>query len=226
MVGEDDFYIPNHNGPDCQMVGTSAGKKPKSIWLLKSKFKTESGGPISFRHFTYNCPVCRNLTAEFDTVNKAFNGMEEQCCAGLQDGQHCTPDGDDTSNPINQELWTGCEKFIFIFGADNELLPSEMGLYKSFEVTPQGIPHGCSGLDKFTSETFLEKRRSGSAGYSLDWSTGKPVKVEPGCPAAPTAPIVEEFARDQAAWLALFLPTLERMLANGYSTQEGRLVRG
>ena len=46
--------------------------------------------------------------------------MEEQCCAGLEDGQHCTPDGDDTSNPINQELWTGCEKFIFIFGADND----------------------------------------------------------------------------------------------------------
>ena len=83
MVGQDDFYIPNRNGADCQEVGDADGTKPKAIWLAKSKFKTKSGGPISFRHFTYNCPVCHNLTRDFNDVNQAWSrepGMEEQCC--------------------------------------------------------------------------------------------------------------------------------------------------
>ena len=229
MAGKDDYYIPNpnHNGPDCQKVGDAKGNKPKAIWLAKSKFKTKSGGPISFRHFTYNCPICHNLSRDFQEVNKAWGkepGMEEQCCSGIKEDQQCNGDGDDTTNQVNPDLWSGCERFIMITGADNELLPSEMGLYMSFNVTESGIPYGCSGLEQFTTEEFLKKKSSTKYGYSLDWSTDKPIRVTPGCPAAPTAPIVEDYAKDQAAWLDVFIPTLEKMLANGYTSTGDRLV--
>ena len=53
--------------------------------------------------------------------------------------------------------WThggGCESYRFISGLDEMALPSEMGLYFDFEVTEDGIPYGCPGLEKFTTQGF------------------------------------------------------------------------
>ena len=33
-------------------------------------------------------------------------------------------------------------------------IPSEIGLYFDFEVTDDGIPYGCPGLEKFKTENF------------------------------------------------------------------------
>ena len=33
-------------------------------------------------------------------------------------------------------------------------IPSEIGLYFNFEVTDDGIPYGCPGLEKFKTENF------------------------------------------------------------------------
>ena len=48
----------------------------------------------------------------------------------------------------------GCERYSFISGLDEMALPSEIGLYFDFNVTNDGIPFGCPGLEKFDSVHF------------------------------------------------------------------------
>ena len=43
----------------------------------------------------------------------------------------------------------GCEKYRSISGLDEMALPCEIGLYFDFNVTDDGIPYGCPGLDNF-----------------------------------------------------------------------------
>ena len=53
--------------------------------------------------------------------------------------------------------WTyggGCESYRFISGLDEMAIPSEIGLYFNFEVTDDGIPYGCPGMEKFKTENF------------------------------------------------------------------------
>ena len=39
-------------------------------------------------------------------------------------------------------------------------IPSEIGLYFDFEVTDDGIPYGCPGLEKFKTENFNTSKYS------------------------------------------------------------------
>ena len=48
----------------------------------------------------------------------------------------------------------GCESYKFISGLDEMALPSEIGLYFGFDVTDDGIPYGCPGLEKFNQDHF------------------------------------------------------------------------
>ena len=48
-------------------------------------------------------------------------------------------------------------------------LQSEIGLYFDFEVTEDGIPYGCPGLESFTPENFNKSNQPSNylAGYYL-----------------------------------------------------------
>ena len=39
-------------------------------------------------------------------------------------------------------------------------LPCEIGMYFDFNVTEDGIPYGCEGLDQFTSENFNKSKNN------------------------------------------------------------------
>ena len=50
---------------------------------------------------------------------------------------------------LDKNINGGCEKYIFVSGLDEVALPCEIGLYFDFNVTDDGIPYGCPGLDNF-----------------------------------------------------------------------------
>ena len=109
-----------------------------------------------------------------------------------------------------------------------------MGLYFDFKVTPDGIPYDCPGLEHFKTENWLETYKSGkkrkyfihsvmptkeNAKFPDDY-----IKADPECPlnkmkvggSDPLHEIFEEYAKDQDKWISDFIPTFEKMLANGY----------
>ena len=47
-------------------------------------------------------------------------------------------------------------------------------------------------------------------------------KIEEPAGTKPLHQIVEEYAKDQNAWIADFIPTLEKMMSNGY--EDGELI--
>ena len=109
-------------------------------------------------------------------------------------------------------------------------LPCEIGLYFDFEVTDDGVPYGCPGFEIFRTEYW---NTSYAAKYSrvpkienpnpnADWHWKK---ADPECAlnkmsvpegTTPMHEIFEEYAADQQKWVNDFVPTLEKMLSNGY----------
>ena len=88
---------------------------------------------------------------------------------------------------------------------DETALSSDVGLYMKFNVTPEGRPTGCEGLD----EAWLN-------GHSV--FTGKVT-----CPKEDYAPegiplhqLVESMADDQQLFMEVYIAAHEKMIANGY----------
>ena len=113
-------------------------------------------------------------------------------------------------------------------------LPSEIGLYFDFEVTEDGVPYGCPGFETFNPEYW-------KTSYAAKWSRVPKVdnpnpntnwhwkKADPECPfntmaipdgSTPLHQIFEEYASDQQKWVNDFVPTLEKMLSNGYKDDD------
>ena len=84
-------------------------------------------------------------------------------------------------------------------------LPTDVGLYLDFNVTDDGTPLGCpGGFGRF-------------ADAQCDVN-----KLEEPLGTKPLHQIVEEYAKDQHAWMTDFVPTMEKMMTNGYD--DGDLV--
>ena len=82
-------------------------------------------------------------------------------------------------------------------------LPTDVGLYLDFNVTDDGTPLGCpGGFDKFSAP-------------QCDLN-----KIEEPLGAKPSHEIVEEYAKDQNAWIADFIHAMEKMMSNGYGNGE------
>ena len=124
-------------------------------------------------------------------------------------------------------------------------LPAEMGLYFDFDVTEDGIPYGCPGFEIFDSVHFNMSKLKyimdhwffsnllTFLGYQNMFSTlpispgsSKRYKADPHCelnshqePAGstPLHGVFEEYANEQDSWIEHFVPTLEKLLSNGYS---------
>jgi len=91
-----------------------------------------------------------------------------------------------------------------------------------------GFPYNCPLLDKETGEPFAYDgiRGKGNWDYlhkrsndNCDHGCGLQQHAEP-CGSTPLYQLVEKFAEDKNEWLKVFVPTLEKMLRNGYGEEE------
>ena len=113
-------------------------------------------------------------------------------------------------------------------------------MYLDFKVTDIGIPYGCDGLTAFNNETWSQY----TSGFChACWSrlpkegieNPDPMKNwqwyggDVGCPlnklqvpegSTPLHKIFEEYAADQQKWVNDYVPTFEKMLSNGYNSEE------
>ena len=210
---------------NCVPQTDAEGREGAGRWVTNVRFQTENGGPAFWIHETYRCvPECSKP-----------NMQDHYCCSDLQPGQYCKPDSDlmeDDPDGLNM----GCERSLLIQGADEMAINSEIGLYFDFQVTDDGMPYGCPNLEGFTTENF--KRSHDEDNSWTAWSV-KPgaggaygpgsERYDPECPlqtlavpegSTPLHQIVEEYAEDQDAFIRDFIPTLEKMLSNGYDSSD------
>ena len=215
ITGQKRWFIDD---PLCRKVGDAFGNKPDTMWVAHSRKLTQDGGPVFWVHRNHACPSFYNA--------RPLGPFEQKCVDEAGPGMQCRSDppaGGNQPRTVDQEdgdINTGCERFKAILVHDNVALNSDMGLYREFEVT-DGIIHGCPGL-----EHFNESMASDAQEHIWSKLPGQ-VLAQPLCPKQrrqePTGSsclheIMEEYANDQTAWINDFVPTLEKMLRNGYTS--------
>ena len=268
IVGEDRW---SWDDPDCTKLGTKKDKEnntpPKTRWLTSVREQTKNGGPVFWVHESYRGPNCEtkyqvrtkgraNPFGDLQFGTKMVDGKKvatyDHCCEGpnLQTLVEDIGKGDITKddNPDG-----GCERWTFNWGIDDMALSCEMGMYYDFQVTEDGIPYGCDGLNYFNTDSWFLKRKNGNSGKRLTWSStlkdgvkwvrpfdspegpklGQFVRSEPLCGmnrmddgfGNELHTVFEEYAKDQDAWLKDFFPAYEQMLANGYSRYRSQCLK-
>merc|ERR1719232_1672054 len=219
IVGEDRYFINIEPTFNCQLIGNAFGEKPKTQWVAHTRMTSVNGGPVFWIHKNHVCPAC---SLENDLKVMKMYDWETDCCNNKPEGSYCRPDreGPDMED---ENLNHGCERMRFIVGADEIAINAEMGLYKQFEMTDDGIIYGCRGL-----EIFNQTMGQSDKGLYAVWSTppDKWGPYEPECPkqtiehpagsGEPLYTIFEEFAAKQKNFVRDFFPALEKMSANGY----------
>jgi len=124
----------------------------------------------------------------------------------------------------------GTEYWRFIWGRDEAAANADMGMYYDFLIDEDGFPYNCPLLDKEEGEYFSVPEGAGKGGWNymkmktnanVGHGCGKQEHAEP-CGSTPLYQLVEEFAEDKEKWLEVFVPTLEKMLRNGYGDGELR----
>ena len=225
IVLEDRYAFDDES---CTLLGDAEGRKPKTRWLARVREKTKNGGPVAWIHENYRGPNC--VTKSLAEKDGQFD--YENCC----NGQSMVADSDlMEDDPSTNE---GCERFGFNFGLDEQAMSAELGLYFDFEVDEEGVPFGCSGLEYFKRENWFNEKSNvfTTSVKPKDWvtnpDTAKPYHFEyvgVECPknnlaipegSTPVHQVFEEYAKDQDKWVQDFLPTYQKMLANGYADGE------
>lgn len=106
------------------------------------------------------------------------------------------------------------------------MLNSDIGLYLDFNVDANGIPYGCQGFENFNPAGWDLQVPGGIRLWENTWTYINGQRGEPRCPlnalsvpagSTPLHQVVEEYADDNNAFFRDFVPTLEKMLSNGYS---------
>merc|ERR1719343_1372524 len=180
---------------------------------------------------------------EYCCLNKPANAF----CR--PDGDADRPEGG-TAIEFDDDWSWGCEYSHFIFGRDETALSVDMDLMYKFDVDRKGFPFGCPGLGGWGPSTPRwsdwdcgidgKPQFSGPVNEANGWGDGVPRAFGPNattrracsmsCPKndyvypeddQSLAQHFENFADDQAAWIEEFLPTMEKMISNGY--QDGEL---
>jgi len=204
-----------HNGNCNKLIPDAEGNVPKTRWVVHARKDTPNGGPVHWIHENYQCQNC-------------WKKPDHTCCKNKQEGQFCKANG--VTEEDDKNINTGCERYQFISGLDEMALPCEIGMYFDFNVTEDGIPYGCEGLDQFTSENFNKS-------YLLTWSTlenenGGRYKADPKCElnkleyppgSTPLHQAFDEYAKDNGQWISEFVPAFEKMLSNGYAKDDLKL---
>jgi len=90
----------------------------------------------------------------------------------------------------------------------------------------QGFPQGCPGLENYNSRTVTKWSSRPivwiTTQYGRRWAwqdCGKETHAEPRTD-RPLHEHVEEFARNQTAWLDAFIPAMEKYMESGYGPHE------
>merc|ERR1712048_796023 len=217
----------------CKKTGTPDGKRPHSWWRMKAQSAWKDLTPIQWIQYKYTCPNCD--WADLDVWPASFGSESEyvkETCSAYED---CQDDG--SCEKRNKTLRAkgigqckpGTDYPRFIWGRDEAATHADMGMYYDFLVDKDGFPYNCPLLDKETGEAFRENGGGkGSWDYlhkvantNVGHGCGLQQHAEP-CGATPLYQIVEEFAEDKEKWLEVFVPTLEKMLRNGYGDGELR----
>ena len=213
MVLEDRYAFDETDS--CNLLGNK-GKKPETRWLARVREYTYNGGPATWIHENFRGPNCHKTQKQLGNQNWS----REECC-----------DGEDPKEGAN------CERWVFNFGKDEMAMNAEMGLYFDFDVDEDGMPFGCAGLEYFKARNWDKKAKfTTSVKPNGDVNPDKPWKdidkfeyVGVECPknnlaipegSTPVHQVLEEYAKDQDKWVQDFLPTYQKMLANGYSDGE------
>lgn len=106
-----------------------------------------------------------------------------------------------------------CLGWIFIPGADECMLSSDMGLYLDFNVS-DGIPSGCKGFENYNMDSW------GRSPWSFPRHTVAQCQLNTLSVPAGTASlsqVVELYADNQTQFVNDFAQVLLKMLSNGYS---------
>ena len=214
ITGKPRWYF---DGANCDALGDAFGNKPETRWLAHTRKMTMRGGPIFWIHQNHVCPRMFTDTGMTD--------FQRACVEDAGPGQMCKPDppADSSSPRLPDEpdgnMNSGCEMFRLVTGLDEIALNCEMGLYREFEVD-DGVIHGCKGLEHF-NESMTEPGPTHSTWSEIPQGN----KAQPECPkqrlaeplgSTPLYEIMEEYAEDQTAWINDFIPTMEKMILNGY----------
>ena len=130
--------------------------------------------------FPYRCPNCASTERRMNDLQWSKKKIEE-CCNDKPADKFCKPDADTYEE--DDDVQGGCEKWAFIYGIDEMALNCEMGLYREFNVTAEGTPYGCPGLEEFKNEHWLawsQNKLNGRRSFSekFSWS----VKLKAGAP--------------------------------------------
>ena len=218
ITGQPRWFIDDWH---CRKVGDAFGNRPQSMWVAHSRKLTEGGGPIIWVHRNHACPSLYNprpLGAfEQKCVDEAAPGM--QCRADPPVGGGSQPR---TADQADGDINTGCERFKAILVHDEIALNSDMGLYREFE-EDNGVIYGCPGLEHINAsmasddQSFVYSRLPGQ-GLAQPLCQ-KQRHAEP-VGSTPLFQIMEEYANNQTAWINEFIPAMEKMLRNGYSSLE------
>merc|ERR1712151_795421 len=233
---EDWFFEPSVNRNmtksyyNCRKSGTADGKRAKAYWKMKAQAAWTDHSPIQWIQHKVVCPNCE--WAEHETWPNSFPPSQQayvrQAC---KEYEQCQKDGScekrdkrlQAQNIIQCKPGTEYERFIW--GRDEAATNADMSLYYDFLVDQKGFPYNCPLLDKEQGEVFTSQKGTGKGSWDfLHKQSNQPQfhgcglqkHMEP-CGSTPLYQIVEEFAEDKEKWLAVFVPTLEKMLRNGYA---------
>jgi len=231
IAGKEDWFFDDD---ECTKVGDAWNNKGHAIWIAKMNEVYKSGGPIQWIQKKVACPNCPAKSYNRNHKRGAERmAQDRDCCLNKPEGAFCRPDnlGPQGSNVFERDddFSQGCEYSHFIWGRDESALGSDMGLYHKFDVDLRGFPSGCPGLKAFLP----------SGNRFSDWGCTHPSEdgddewTQRGCPADcdkqdyvypgdenTLADYVERYADDQAAWINDFIPTMEKMIENGYTDGE------
>ena len=128
----------------------------------------------------------------------------EDCCSqhddGLVEGQFCKRE---ECSPCFGNIKGDDDDYYGSIERMEQATSSDMGFVFDFQFDEEtGLPYGCPGFDNY------------------GWKRGRTTTVEPDCPLAPTAGIVEALADDTEMWKQLFLEAMTKMVQNGYQVND------
>jgi len=188
-----------------------SGALSKTRWLVRARDKTEGHGPFQWSHQYLRCPDCSWENGTWTPIGSSNEGgasfRSERCC------KECTKQPGDPTIP------EACLRWV---SQDEEALSVDAGLYLDFTFDPQsGRPTGCDFPKHFTNTKNQRgwKRKNhapkGCQKQQLESTGNREPKM--------MYEIVEQYADDQNIWIDDFIPSLEKMLANGYHSLQEEL---
>jgi len=178
-----------------------SGALAKTRWLVRARDMVDGHGPFQWSHQYKRCPDCSFQDGKWTPIGLSNEGgsgfRSERCC------KECTKAPGDPSIPPECLRWVS---------QDEEALSVDAGLYLDFAFDPQtGRPTGCDFPEHFSHKKKGWKKKEhapkGCPKQLLESTGNREPKM--------MYKIVEQYANNQNVWIDDFIPSLEKMLANG-----------